>query len=307
MSTELTSESESTPTGQGTDRARPKIPKRVWLPVTILTIGAMATGALIVLGWMVDETHFDRPSAQFDELEAQLEQLPGVDVVQKERWVEAPTFSSPTSWVSVTVDEAALPGLMEAACVTDYPDPVSWSIRVHTPEDAEVSLHVDPSTTNANQKCPDFGLDAVPLIAALNRAAPGLAVQPAIWENGRFALVAIDEEMTTGFTPLLPLVENADELRDAAGLGENEAVEVNGSTLTLVIAPGEADVYFAMLTVLSEDHGVTSYWADGGGTPSDGVEKVQIVAPADQHAAIEEVIRSSGLHIADFPLRFIEQ
>jgi hypothetical protein len=34
---------------------------------------------------------------------------------------------------------------------------------------------------------------------------------------------------------------------------------------------------------------------------------VQIVAPDDQHAAIEEIIRSSRLHIADLPVRFLEQ
>ena len=65
--------------------------------------------------------------------------------------------------------------------------------------------------------------------------------------------------------------------------------------------------YLALLTELAEDRAVSSFWADGGGAQADGIEKVQIVAPDEQHAAIEEIIRSSGLHIADLPVRFLEQ
>ena len=83
--------------------------------------------------------------------------------------------------------------------------------------------------------------------------------------------------------------------------------KINSANLGFVLEPGERDAYLALLTELAEHRAVRSYWADGGGTPIDGVEKVQIVAPDEQHAAIEEVIRSSGLHIADLPVRFIEQ
>ena len=133
MSTTLTSGTNPAPEGQDADRPRAKIVKRVWLSVLVLAIVGFVTGALVMFGWMVNETHFDRPSQEFDEFETQLENLPGVDSVEKERWVEAPTFSDPTSWMSVTVDEAGFPGLLEAACSTDYPDAVTWSIRVRTP------------------------------------------------------------------------------------------------------------------------------------------------------------------------------
>ena len=307
MSTTLTSEPSPVPESQ--DPGRPRRTRRVWVPVLVLAIVGLVTGAVVMLGWMVDETHFDRPSQEFDELETELASLPGVDGVEKERWVEAPTFSNPTSWLSVTVDQAGLPGLLEAACSTDYPDAVTWSVRVRTPAAAEVSLYAAPTALKAagDTPCPDFGFDAVHLVDELDRVVPGLAIQPAIWEDDRFALVALEEEIPAGFTHLLPLIEHADELLAAAGLDANEAVEINSANLGLVLEPGESDGYIALLTELAVSHAVSSYWADGGGTPIDGIEKVQIVAPDQQHAAIEEAIRSSGLHIADRPLRFLEQ
>jgi hypothetical protein len=104
---------------------------------------------------------------------------------------------------------------------------------------------------------------------------------------------------------LLPLVAHGDDLRDAAGLDSNRSVEINAGDLGLIIEPDEHDRYLALLTALAEKHGVTSYWADGGGTPTDGVLKVQIVAPERAHAAITADLRASGLHVADFPVRFI--
>jgi hypothetical protein len=259
---------------------------------------------------MVNETHFERPSPEFDEFETRLENLPYVDNIEKERWVEAPTFSDPTSWVSVTVDTAGLAGLLEAACSSAYPDAVMWSIRVRTPAEGEVSLYAAtpaPISAGGDARCPDFGFDAVRLVEELDRVAPGLALQPSIWEKGRFALVALEEEIPAGFTHLLPLIEHADDLLDAAGLEANEIVEINAANLGMVLEPGESDGYLAMLTELAEGHAVSSYWADGGGTPTDGIDKVQVVAPDEQHTAIEKVIRSSGLHIAELPLRFLEQ
>ena len=309
MSTTLSSEPKPASEGGDARRRRAKIVKRGSLSILVLTIAGFVIGALVMFGWMVNETHFDRPTQEFDDFERQVESLPGVDGVDKERWVEAPAFSNPTSWMSVTVDDAGLPVLLETACSTDYPDPVTWSIRVSTPAGAEVLLHAvptDPDAADGDVRCPDFGLDAVPLVAELDRVAPGLAIQPALWEDDRFALVALEEQVPAGFTHLLPLIEHADDLLAAAGLDANDAVEINSANLGFVLEPGERDAYLALLTELAEDRAVSSYWADSG-TPVEGIEKVQIVAPDEQHAAIEEVIRSSGLHIADLPVRFIEQ
>ncbi|MGI9822076.1 hypothetical protein [Agromyces sp. Marseille-Q5079] len=280
------------------------------MSVLVLSIGGFAVGAVVVFGWMVNETHFDRSTPEFDEFERHVGNISGVHSVDTERWVEAPTFSDPTSWMSVTVEQAGLPGLLEAACSTDYPDAITWSIHVQTPAATEVSLHAAPQAPNAgsrNARCPDFGLDAVRLVSELDRVVPGVAIQPAIWEEGRLSLVALEREPSTGFTHLLPLIEHADELLTAAGMAGNGEVEINAMNLGLILESGESDRYLAMLTELAEDHAISSYWADGGGTPIDGVEKVQIVAPDHQHRAIEEAIRSSRLHIAGNPVRFLEQ
>ncbi|WP_127472973.1 hypothetical protein [Microbacterium sulfonylureivorans] len=309
MSTTLSPETNPAPAGQDAARRRTTTRRRVWLAVLVLAIVGVVTGALVILGWMVDETHFDRPSADFDELEAQLESLPGVSGVDKERWVEAPTFSNPTSWVSVAVDQAGVPGLLEAACSSDYPDAVTWSIRVRTPGAAEVSLHAAPTAADTDAddaRCLDFGFDAVRLIDELDRVAPGLAVQPTIWNDDVLSLVALEEEKPAGFTHLLPLVEHADDLLVAAGLDADGAVEINSANLGVVFESRDGGRYLALLTDLAESRAV-SFWADGGGTPIDGIDKVQIVAPVEQRAAIEETIRSSGLEIADLPVRFLEQ
>lgn len=276
----------------------------MWTSALALAVLAIGTGAVVIFGWMVDETHFDRPSAQFDELETQLARLPAVEGVVKERWVEAPTFSGPTSWISVEVDEAGFADVLDLACSTTYPDPVAWSIRVRTPSATEVSLHASPTRTDA--QCPAFGFDAPRLVDELDRVAPGLAVQPAIWDNGEFALVALEDDMSEGFTHLLPVAERADELLDAAGLDGDQVVEINSANLGVVIEPGQGDAYVAMLTELAEDQGVTSFWADSG-AQADGVDKVQVVAPDGERAAIERIIRASGLPVADLPVRFIEQ
>ncbi|MFG6502208.1 hypothetical protein [Microbacterium sp. P05] len=276
----------------------------------ILVVIGGVSGALLVFGWMIDETHFDRPSAEFDILETEIKSLTGVGNVDKERWVEAPAFSRPTSWMSVTVTEAGAPALLEAACSTAYRDPVSWSVHIETSMGAEVSVHADPTDPNASERegrCPDFGFDAVRLAAALDRVAPGLSVQPAKWENDRFALVVLDEVMPAGFTEVLPLVEHAGDLIVAAGLPSDTDVEINTMNLGFVLQSDESDRYVALLTELAERHEVSSYWADSGGTPIDGIEKVQVVAPPGHEEAIEDLIRSSRLHIADLPVRFIEQ
>ncbi|RUQ98098.1 hypothetical protein [Labedella endophytica] len=302
----LTERTDLAPAGGGP--GRPPVAKRVGPAVVVLAIVGCLAGVVVLFGWMVDETHFDRPCQQFDAFEAEVEDLPGVVSVDNERWVEAPAFSNPTSWMSVAVDQTGLPGVLEAACATDYPDPMTWSITVRTAAATEVSVHTDPeerTTVVDGARCPEFGFDVARMVDELDRVAPGLAIQPAIWEDDRFALVEV-EEVTAGFTHLLPVVEHADDLLAAAGLGSDDVVEINSASLIIAVQPGESDRYLALLTELDDVYAVRSFWADGGGAASDGTEEVQVVAPLEHHAAIEDIIRSSGLHIADTPIRFIE-
>ncbi|MRG59560.1 hypothetical protein GE115_06690 [Agromyces sp. CFH 90414] len=310
MPTTLGVKREPAPEGGGIDCDRATTARRVWLSILGFSIVVLGIGSVVTFGWMIDETRFDRPSPELDEFERHVEKLPGVRRVDTERWVEAPTFSNPTSWMTVAVDQAGLPGLLDAACSTDYPDAITWSIHVRTPAATEVTLRAAPTLRNAadrDARCPDFGFDAVRLVGELDRVVPGLAIQPAIWEEGRFALAALEEAPSAGYTHLLPLIEHADDLIAAAGIAENDAVEIDAMNLGLILEPGESAEYLAMLSRLAEDHAVSSYWADGGGTPIDGVEKVQIIAPDRQHRAIEDTVRSSRLHIAELPVRFLEQ
>src|SRR4051794_30687428 len=112
MSTKLTSDTNPAPEGQDADRPRLEIVKRGWLSILVLGIAGLLIGAFVIFAWMVNEEHFDRPSQEFDELRAEIENLPGVEGVENERWVEAPTFADPTSWMSVTVDKAGFRGLL---------------------------------------------------------------------------------------------------------------------------------------------------------------------------------------------------
>lgn len=281
---------------------------RVWLAITALVVAGLALGTIAVFSWTIDETRFDRPDAGFDRFTAEIESLPGVSVDTKERWVEAPTFVNPTSWITLTVDQANLPGLLDTACASEYTDPVTWSLRVQTNAGDVVSLHTDSATMGraGESRCLDVGFDALALVDAVDRVEPGVDLQAAIWDDGRFALVALEED-ARGLPAQLPLVAHADELQSAAGIDPNRPVEINSASLILIVEQGEHARYLTLLSDLAEEHGVTSFWADGGGTPIDGIEKVQIVAPDANHAAIEDAIRASGLHIADLPVRFIPQ
>jgi hypothetical protein len=291
------------------------IGRRIRMTVGIAAVVVLATGALLLAAWSLDDTHFDRPSAEFDELGAELERLPGVEAVEKERWVEAPTFSDPTSWMFVTVSEAGLPGLLEAACTSGYPDEITWHIRVRTPAASEVALNASPSDpipTASAPSCPDFGFDAVRLTKELDRVAPELAVQPSIWDEGVLTLLAMDDldqpdaGTPTGFADTLPLIEHADALLTAAGRDADEVVEITSPDLSLMIGPGESAAYLALLADLVH-LGATGFRADGGGTPIGGAETVQVVAPDGRHAAIEDAVASSGLRVADLEVRFVEQ
>jgi len=273
--------------------------KRIWIAVIGLAAVAIVGGAVTMFGWMVDETHFDRPSAGFDRLTTQVEALPGVSVDDAGRWVEAPAFWAPISHIGLTVDEANLPELLETACATEPGESISWSLSIETNGGAIVSVHGEPSGG-----CLDVGFDVAGFVAEAGRLVPGLDLQPTIWDDDQFALVAL-EDRPGSISTLLPLVDHADELLDAAGLGSTGSVEINSSALILAVQEGENDRYVALLTELVERHGVTNYWADGGGTPIDGVTKVQVTAPDREQGGIEAAIRASGLHVADLPVRFI--
>lgn len=278
--------------------------KRVWFSLAGLLMLGIVIGVLVLFGLMINETRFDRPDEGFDRLTDQVESLPGVSIESRARWVEAPTFSGPSSYVGLTVDEANLPTLLDTACTTEYPDVVTWSLRILTGGGNAVSVHGDtPSTTGepGGSRCPDFGFDVVGLTGEVDGMVPGVDLQPSIWENGRFALVALEDEPAEA---LLPLVARADDLRDAAGLDPHRSVEINSPTLGLVIESDEHDRYLALLSDLIEEHGVTSYWAGTGGSAADGVEAIQITAPDREHVAIESRIRVSDLRVAELPVRF---
>ena len=277
---------------------------RAWLSVAVLGVVGLLFGAIVVFAWMMDETHFDRQDDGFDRLTARLEGLPGVSVGEKERWVEAPTFSDPTSWIALTVDQANLPRLLEATCDIGYSDPVTWSLRVRTNSGDVVSLHADAATLSrpADTRCFDVGFDAVALVGEVDRLRPGVDLHAMLRDDGRFALAAI-EDAAGSLPSVLPLVAHADDLRAAAGLDPSRSVEIETATLGLAIAPDEHDRYLALLSELVEEHGVTSFWTDGG-NPIGGTGKVHVVAPDDEHVAIEAAILSSGLRIADFPVLF---
>ncbi|MBD8024731.1 hypothetical protein [Microbacterium gallinarum] len=305
MATTLTPEKGTEPDGR---RPHRKTAARVRVTVLVVALVGLVLAALVLFAWMVNEEHFERPSAEFDELASTIDSLPGVEAVEKERWVEAPTFANPTSWMAVTVDQAGLPGVLDAACATGYPDAVMWSLHVRTPSGADVSVHGDSpsrSAVGSGARCPDFGFDAVEVVDELDRVAPGLAVQPARWDATRFALVEGEEAPSAGFTHLLPLVAHAEDLVAAAGLDAGTVVEINSSSLGVAVQPDESDRLLALLTELADEHAVSSFWADGRETNTQA--RVQIVAPEPQHDAIEELVRESDLDIADLPVRFLEQ
>lgn len=106
---------------------------------------------------------------------------------------------------------------------------------------------------------------------------------------------------------MLPLVEHAPNLLAAAGLAFEDDVEINAATLEVRLSGGEAAEYLALLRELADARGVTSFWARDATQQTDGVAKVQLVAPALQQTAIERAITSSALPIAAYSIRFIEQ
>ncbi|MDQ1084731.1 MULTISPECIES: hypothetical protein [Microbacterium] len=255
-------------------------------------------GGLVLLGWMIDETHFDRPTAAFDALGADIAAVAGVEALEKERWVEAPTFSDPSSWISVTADAAALPAVVEVACTSGHPEAVQWEFQLETASDGLVSLFSDPVDV-----CPTFGFEAPSLVGALDRVVPGATVQAVTGDDGRFALSSIDAQLDE----LIPLVAQVDAVREAAGLASGVLTDVGGATLGVEVRADEGAAYGTLLRRLSSEHGVTGFFVGGSGTPIDGVDKVQVVAPADEHRAIVTAIEASGLPIAGLPVTFLPE
>ncbi len=258
----------------------------------------LSVGAVVVFAWTVDETHFDRPDPDFSALAAELATVDGVINVQHERWVEAPTFSDPSAAIHVTLTDAALPIVQNIACARDYSDAVSWAFEVVTPANTRVAMFAD-----AAPGCPDVGFEAASVVTEIDRLVPGEKVQAAMWEGTRFSVSAL-EDITAGMSASLALVENADALRASAGVDPDTVVEVGSSLLGVEIGPGEAAGYHALLSRLVAEYDVTGLFT-GGGTPIDGVEKVQVSAPATHHTDIVREIAASRLPIADLPVTFL--
>ncbi|QHF23002.1 hypothetical protein GTU73_02590 [Rathayibacter sp. VKM Ac-2804] len=282
--------------------------KRWWLPLAAVAATGLAVGGATLFSWTISETQFDRPDPGFDRLTAEVAALPGVSAPESARWVEAPVFADPTSWIGVDVDRAGLAALLDTACATEYADPVSWSVRVRTDGGTALGVSSPADERPAGARCPDFGVDPAGLLGPLDGVADGLELQAAVregvgGEGSRFSLIALEDP--AGVVDLLPLVARAEDLRDAGGIAAGSLVEISGSTLSVLVRPGEQERYARLLAELIERHGVTGYFDSSDGTQSDGVDKIQVTAPEAEHAAIEEALRESGLSIAELPVRFL--
>ncbi|MDF2992310.1 MAG: archaeal/vacuolar-type H+-ATPase subunit [Microbacterium sp.] len=275
--------------------------KRVGIAAAIAGAIAVGAGAVVLFGWMIDETHFDRPDPAFDALTAEVEAVPGVSGVISERWVEAPLFADVTSSVHVVADASAFTAVQAVACENAYPDAVMWSVDLAGAAGARVSAFAD-----AGRGCPAFGFDLEPVASEIFRVAPGTVIQAAIWDAQRFALSSLDGGASEGLSTLLPLVEHADTLRELARVDAAMPVEVSGPQLGVEIGPGEAAEYHALLSTLVEDHDVTFFAFGGGGVPTDGVEKVQVTAPESERADVGRLIAASSLPVAALPVGFLE-
>lgn len=283
----------TTTTARGVSRLR-----ILGISVLVFAAAGLGAGFLLMFGWMADETRFDRPSAEFDRFAAEVAAIPGVDAVDADRWVEAPAFWSPLSSLRVTVDRTGLPAVLDLACSSDHPDPIDWGLTVRTPAGTEVSVFAEPAASG----CPDFRVDVVPTVDALDRFAPGRSIQAAVWENGRLSFADLLDGRRDVST-MIPLVAAADDLRRAAGVDADSEIEISGPSVTAVPAPGESAAYAALLSTLVDEHGVTDFWdGAGGGTPTDGVVKTQIICDPASADAVEAAVRASGLRLADEPV-----
>lgn len=271
---------------------------RIGTAIAVVAVVAVGGAGAALFGAMVDETHFPRPTAEFDALRGEMDAVHGVRVLQSERWVEAPTFSHPSSWMSVETTAAALPTMLDALCESTYAEPVSWAIEVETSSGTRVSLY-----SEATLGCAQFGLDPLGTVSEIDAVAPGTQVQAAVADTGLLTLFSMTYD---GIDTVAPLVAGAETIRTAARLPVDTAVEVAGSQLGVTVRDGEAAAYDALLTRLIDEFDVSYFAFGGGGTPTDGVEKVQVIAPAEYHAAITSAIEESALPVADLPVAFLD-
>ncbi|QHC60249.1 hypothetical protein [Rathayibacter sp. VKM Ac-2760] len=279
-----------------------------WPALAALGAVGVVVGGATLFAWTVSETQFERPDPAFDRLTAQVASIPGVSVQESARWVEAPVFLDPSSRISLEVDEAGLPAVLDTACTSEYGEHVAWSFRVRTDGGNAVSVHGPWEGRAGAGPCPEFGVDPADLLGPVDGLVRGLDLQAAVRDGvdggaGRFSLLSIEDPAAVD--ALLPLVAHAEDLRDAAGVGADHPVEISGSMLSVLVRAGEQERYAAMLAELIEEHGVTGYFDSSDGTQIDGVDKVQVTAPESEHAAIEEVLRDSGLSVAELPVRFL--
>lgn len=279
-----------------------------WIRISVvgLVVVGLMGGALVLLGWTVSETRFARPEAGFDREAARLEALPGVRVASSERWVEAPTFSPPQAWMEVEVDAAHLPEMLAAVCETGYPGTLAWSLVVHADAGTTVTVHTQGpgGHDGTDARCVEPGFDLPGLVEAAARLVPGTDLQPSLRDDGSFALADVAGD-AGGIRDVLPLVAHADELRDAAGLDADRLVLIDSMTVGITMGPDEHERWPALLDGLVTEDGITSISADDGSTQIDGLAKVQVAAPEGAHAAVTARVRSSGLSVAGYPVRFL--
>lgn len=271
---------------------------RVRIGIGLATAAAVVVGGagLLMFGWMIDETHFDRPTEAFDVLGEDAAAVPGVRSVDKERWVEAPAFSDPSSSVIVRADAAAFPLVREVACRSAYTDAVLWGFELETAAGTQVSLF-----SERRRGCPELGFDAHAVVAELDELVPGIRIHASL-DDERLALASFDDGGPAGIAELVPLVSSVDAVRAAAGLPGSTPVQVSAALLAVRIGPGETAEYEALLDDLVHRYEATGFFAGGDGLPTDGVEKVQVTAPREHHAGIRSAIETSGLAIAALPV-----
>lgn len=284
--------------------------RRWWLPLAAVAATGLAVGGATLFSWTISETPFDRPDPGFDRLTAQIASVPGVEVRESARWVEAPVFLDPTSRLVLDVDEASLPAVLETACSTEYADHVAWTFRVLTDGGNAVSVHGPWEGPGGASRCPELDVDPADLLGPLDDVVSGLDLQAAVWDGtdgrtGRLSLLAIEDPEAPD--ALLPLVAHAEDLAAAAGVAGDRPIEISGSRISALVQSGEQERYAALLAELLGRHGVTGFFDSSDGTQTDGVDKVQVTAPESEHAAVEEALRESGLSIAALPVRFLPE
>lgn len=288
----------------------PSDPRRVRRRAAAWVLGATTAVAVIsgavLFSWMVNETHFERPDPDFDALVGEISGLSGVSDVQSERWVEAPTFVGPTSWLDLTVTDAGLPAVMQTLCGTVYTDPVSVGVRVVTPAGTALVVGNDlDDPVFSSGTCPDFGVDAGALVREVDRLAPGVDLYASLRQENELALSAFEAAPTAGYAEMLPLVTQSEAIRAAAGLDHSGTVILESPSLSVPVTAADGDAYAALLATLARDHLVRSFAVvPDAEAPVDGI---QIIAPPRRHDEVARIVAASGIPAAALPVRFLPQ